>query len=340
MRLQLQEALADSALTDHLARGLLHLLNAGRKFAPSRLFTGFLRSYATADCLGSSGPLVHGGPCATYLATSAGLQLLCTADGGPSYGMRSMLKDADVLEHWLGRGEGRGDRDALGRLLGGDSSSALEPQLLFGALANAMWYRPLNSRTALDVLLRLGFAAVATVQREDARHDGSGASGSGGGGSGGGGEGGGGGGGGADGCGGGGGGDGGGGGSGGGGNGGGGSRRPALSPGLLPMDAATAALLSVQVLARYRARVWGLPADGARRVAADTQGWRLACAVVCCAVEWADGDMLWSLARVLQLKLDPLPADGGLSVYGIYRARPVLLPGDSVVLDVARHING
>lgn len=80
LRSLLQEALAESALYEHLARGLLHLLNAGRKLEPTQLFTAFLRSYSTALCLGAFVTRVLDGPCATYLATVAGLQLLCTAD--------------------------------------------------------------------------------------------------------------------------------------------------------------------------------------------------------------------------------------------------------------------
>ncbi len=284
LRLLLQEALADSALTEHLARGLLHLLVAGRRGQPSRLYTCFLHMYATATCLGTSGPLVLGGPCASYLATSAALQLLCTADGGSSYGMRSLLTDAEVLEHWLGVGGVEGNRDGFAQLWGPGSSSALGPRMLFGALGHAMMYRPPNSRTALDVLLRLGFAAVATAQQDDVRRGGSGASSSGAGSS------------------------------------GGGAVGGGLPPGLLPMDAATAALLSVCVLQWYRVRAEGLPEDGARRAAAEAEGWRLTCAVVTSAVEWVDEDDLRALAWELQLKLGPLPADGGLPLYGIYRA--------------------
>lgn len=93
-----------------VARGLLHLLLAERSEELDVLnhLRGFVDVYEalgyqlnptySRGVIGDTCTAVLGGPCAAYMAAAAGLQALCTADGGPSYGMRDLLTDDEVRE--------------------------------------------------------------------------------------------------------------------------------------------------------------------------------------------------------------------------------------------------
>ncbi len=104
----LHGALLGSGLVEHLARGVLHLLRIHQQQgtelgAVVHAPVGFLAAYVqlstymgTIPRLAGKCDGILGSPCASYLATAAGLHVLCTADAGPTYGMRPLLAGADV----------------------------------------------------------------------------------------------------------------------------------------------------------------------------------------------------------------------------------------------------
>ncbi len=164
---QLWEALAGSALVEHAARALLHGVAAQGSFGhdmqaclPDLLGCYTLISRLLADDEASSAAIL-GGPCATYLATAAGLQLLCTADGGPSYGMRSLMTDEEMRACWRVSGEEEAVLEALGEAGGGGSRpQRLNDAPLLPLLCTALRLLPL----------------LCTAQRRTAPGTGSGAS--------------------------------------------------------------------------------------------------------------------------------------------------------------------
>ncbi|PNH08884.1 hypothetical protein TSOC_004547 [Tetrabaena socialis] len=88
------------------------------------------------------------GPCSRYLVLSHGLTALCTADGGPAYGMPKAVRQA-VEESW----------DLIGGWLKLDSNL---PHALISTCGVAPLTAPLGPRAAVLLLLRLARLAVAS----------------------------------------------------------------------------------------------------------------------------------------------------------------------------------
>ncbi len=174
----LREALLGSGLVEHVARGVLHLLLAGRSDEPDamhqlRVFVEVYEALASQldptygrGVLGGTCTAVLGGPCAAYLAAAAGLQVMCTVDGGPSYGMCDLLTEDEMRECWLqaaGSAGGEGEEAAQHTRLG-VGSMCLDDRVL-KALLYALVNRPPKRRSLMSILLRLGYLAVALGQR-------------------------------------------------------------------------------------------------------------------------------------------------------------------------------
>ncbi len=166
----LREVLPGSGLVEHLARGVLHLARADRCVAPDTLWVllSALDSYAHLAVSMAAVPgldrirgAVLGGPWATSLATTAGLHVLCTAEGGPSYVAPQLLEG--TAEHvW--------DLTWSGELAASDT-------LL--AFVHGVSFSPLHSRTAVNLLHSVVRAVVASARLGASDLGGFGASGSG-----------------------------------------------------------------------------------------------------------------------------------------------------------------
>ncbi len=188
----LREALLGSSLVEHVARGVLYLLLAGRSDGADVVdqLRAFVDVYEALGyqlnptygrgMLSDTCTAVLGGPCAAYAAAAAGLQVLCTADGGPSYGMHGLVTDYEMRDCWLqaaggagGEGEGAAQQTRLGagRVCLDDSP--------LKALLHALASRPPKRRSVTSIMLRLGYLAVALGQRGEMLSGEAGAGGSG-----------------------------------------------------------------------------------------------------------------------------------------------------------------
>ncbi len=278
----LREALPGSAVFEHAARGVLHLVHA-RYRSVYPLLEGLVHAYRTwAEHLlrlglGDVRGAVLGGPCATYLVSAAGLQLLCTADGGRSYGMQPLAADEDLEFQWLhGAGEGPGmgaGGSREGAVQGGSGVRRMDVVLLV-SLAHALSLGERKRRSGADIFLRLGKLAVAA----SALHGGGG---------------------------------GGDGGDGGGGGGGSGSSVPVARQ-RYTMDSNGAAYLASMALRRYRGHLELFSGRG--RQAADVEGWRLACALTRVLPGGVHSTLVRRVAADLHVNVGPLPTEGGLHV--------------------------
>ncbi len=169
----LRKALPGCGLVEHLACGVLHLLHSPgcSRQDPGEAFTLFLRAYggfgAFLECspeLWEVGHAALGGLCASYLVTTGGLRLLCTADAGPSYGMLSSWAEAGVLGCWVGEAGGQvGGEDSTRR--GGDGGSTPGAALLpLTAMQYALLYQQPTRRVLTSVFERVGRAALASAR--------------------------------------------------------------------------------------------------------------------------------------------------------------------------------
>ncbi len=179
----LREALPGSGLVEHLARGVLHLLHSydgsmsdipSSYIAFSRLYMNLGIVLERSRELRAVGVAAMGGPCASYLATAGGLQLLCIADGGQPYGMCCFTPHESLVACWHNRpahsGGGLVDRPVVG-------------VVPFVAMAYALLFGHAGRPAAVDLYVRLGNLAVAAGQHFHAALSGEGSAASSGGGS-------------------------------------------------------------------------------------------------------------------------------------------------------------
>ncbi len=277
----LREALPGSGLVEHLARGVLHLLhsNDGSMGDIGDIYTTFIRSYMdlgsflerSAELRAVAGSAL-GGRCASYLATAGGLQLLCTADGGPSYGMLYFTSDEDVVAYWRNVLPSSGsDSDDAGDVAGSGVRPGVVDRPLVSvfplvAMACALLFGHAGRPAAVDLYVRLGNLAVAAAQHRHAARSGGGraASSS-------------------------------------------GARQLLPAPELL-LRGEDAGCLAPLVLRLMDLQVGALPER--RRLAAGRRRWRLACEVVQGAMHRAREVSIESCAGALEVDLGELPADG------------------------------
>ncbi|PNH08888.1 hypothetical protein TSOC_004543 [Tetrabaena socialis] len=176
----LAEALRDSSVLEHAARLVMRLLlrqvlanssasvpDAAAASMPPLLLSIYRhvsgisiimqlqgRDPACCEALGE----VLLGPCSRYLVLSHGLTALCTADGGPAYGMPNAVRQA-VEGSW----------DLVANNVGGWLQ--LKPNLphaLISACCAVPLTAPLGPRAAVSLLLRLARLAVASGNVWDA----------------------------------------------------------------------------------------------------------------------------------------------------------------------------
>ncbi|PNH08886.1 hypothetical protein TSOC_004545 [Tetrabaena socialis] len=175
----LAEALRDSSVLEHMARLVMRLLlrqvlansSASAPNAAASMPPLLLSTYRhVSDICATMQEQGHGpacrealgevllGPCSRYLVLSHGLTALCTADGGPAYGMPNAVRQA-VEVSW----------DLVANNVGGWLQ--LKPSLphaLISACCVVPLTPPLGPRAAVLLLLRLARLAVASGNVWDA----------------------------------------------------------------------------------------------------------------------------------------------------------------------------
>ncbi|PNH00288.1 hypothetical protein TSOC_013899, partial [Tetrabaena socialis] len=176
----LAEALRDSSVLEHMARLVMRLLlrqvlTSNSASAPSissvrgasatSMSSVFMSIYCQVNhictmmrqqggdpaCREALGEVLLG-PCSRYLVLSHGLTALCTADGGPVYGMPDAVRHAVMEGCKLGN-------TPLADIVPLESAW---PYALIAACAVAPLTPPLGPRAAVSLLLRLAHLAVAS----------------------------------------------------------------------------------------------------------------------------------------------------------------------------------